>query len=282
MQEALGNAKGVKEDDITAVGSISGFSAEAKQEGTDREPKDLYVQGVDEGYSDSTLYGFNTTAAEYDSAREVWTAVQEEPNTAVVSASLAPARTNFSLGTPEPPIKLTGFYQEDKTLPDDLYIEVEDPRSGETPDLRVIGVVEDTVFYAGSVTTSRTALDSLAGTPVPPQSYVFRLKDGANAAATAEDLERGFVRSGLQAQDLGQEIRDSASAKDILNDLHTGFMGLGLLVGIAALGSSQPVPWSRGGSRSGCSVLWASRRARCGSPSSWSLPSSPSWASALP
>jgi putative ABC transport system permease protein len=140
------------------------------------------------------------------------------------------------VGAQEPPIKLTGFYQEDKTLPDDLYIEVEDPRSGETRDLRVIGVIEDTAFYAGNVMTSQETLDAIAGAPVPPQSYMFRLRDGASAAATAEDLEKGFVKSGLQAQDIGQEIQDSASASNILNDLLTGFMGLGLLVGIAALG----------------------------------------------
>jgi hypothetical protein len=131
MEEALRDAKGVKEDDISAVGSISGLSVETKQEGTGREPRDLYVQGVDEGYSNSTLYGLNTTAAGYDSAREVWTALQEEPNTAVISASLAPARTNyFAVGAQEPPIELSGFYQEDAALPDDLYIRVEDPRSG--------------------------------------------------------------------------------------------------------------------------------------------------------
>jgi putative ABC transport system permease protein len=237
MEVALRDAKGVKEDDISAVGSISGLSVEAKQEGTDREPEDLYVQGVDESYSDSTLYGFNTTTAEYDSAREVWTALQEEPNTAVISATLAPARTNFAVGAPEPPIKLSGFYQEDAALPDDLYIRVEDPRSGRTRDLRVIGVLEDTATsYAGNVMTSGRTLEAIAGAPVPPQSYVFRLEDGVSAAATAEDLEKGFVRSGLQAHDIGREIRDSASASSILNYLLTGFMGLGLLVGIAALG----------------------------------------------
>ena len=141
------------------------------------------------------------------------------------------------MGAQEPPIELSGFYQEDAALPDDLYIRVEDPRSGRTRDLCVIGVLEDSASsYAGNVMTSERTLDAIAGAPVPPQSYVFRLEDGVSAAATADDLEKGFVRSGLQAQDIGQEIRDSASANSILNYLLTSFMGLGLLVGIAALG----------------------------------------------
>src|SRR3712207_3609789 len=224
------DAKGVKEDDISAVGSISGLSVEAKQGGTDHEPRDLYLQEVGKGYSDSTLYGFNTTAAEYDSAREAWTALQEEPNTAVISANLAPARTNFDVGAQEPRIKLSGFYQEDAALPDDLYIRVKEPRSGRTRDLRVIGVLEDTTSScAGNVMTSGRTLDAIARAPVPPQGYVFRLEDGVSAAATDEDLEKGFVRSELQAHDIGQAIRDSASANSILTYVLTGFMGLGLL-----------------------------------------------------
>jgi putative ABC transport system permease protein len=155
---------------------------------------------------------------------------------AVIAASLAPTRSSFNFGEPAPPIKLDGFYQEDGTLPDDLYIHVHDPKSGEERDLRVIGVVDDAAFYTGQVVASQKTLDSLAGAPVPPQSYLFELAEGASAAAAAEDLEKGFARNGLQATVLEEEIQDSGTTNNILNRLLTGFMGLGLLVGIAALG----------------------------------------------
>ena len=236
MESALKNTKGVDSEDISAVGATSSLSVKVKQQGTDRKLKDLVVQGADEGYTQNVGYGFNVTAAEYDSSRDVWNVLQKERDVAVISASLAPSRSSFDVGDESPPVKFDGFYQEDKALPDDLYIHVRDPKSGEERDLRVIGVVDDAAFYVGNVMTSQKTLDALAGTPVPPQSYMFELADGASAPATARDLEEGFARNGLQATVLEEEILDSASTNNILNNLLTGFMGLGLLVGIAALG----------------------------------------------
>jgi putative ABC transport system permease protein len=236
MDSALKHTKGIDEGDISAVGSTSNLSVKVKQKGADRKMKDLVVQGADAGYTKNVGYGFNVTAAGYGSYREVWNALQKERNVAVISASLAPTRSSFDVGDEEPPLKLGGFYQEDKVLPDDLYIHVRDPKSGEERDLRVIGVVDDAAFYAGNVITSQKTLDFLAGAPILPQSYMFELADGASAPATARDLEEGFARNGLQATVLEQEILDSATTNNILNNLLTGFMGLGLLVGIAALG----------------------------------------------
>ena len=236
MQKALQNTDGVNPDNITAVGSVSGVPVKAKQKDTDRKPKDLFVQGVSEGYAKNVSYGFKMTAAEYGSKKEVWNALEKDPNTAVISSALAPTRSNLTFGGSEPPIKLSGFYQEDKALPDDLFIRVEDPNSGEVKDLRVIGVLQDTAFYAGNVMTSGKTLEGLTGGPVPAQSYYFDLADGANAGAVATNLEEGFARNGLQTAVVKKEIEDQASANTIINDLLTGFMGLGLLVGIAALG----------------------------------------------
>jgi putative ABC transport system permease protein len=236
MQSALKSAEGVDEGDVAAVGTISGVPTAAKQRGTDRKQKGLFLQGVDEGYTNNVGYGFKVTTAEYDSADEVWTALREEPDTAVISPFLAPTKSGFNFGGPEPPIKLSGFYQEDATLPEDLYIRAEDPNFGEVRNLQVIGVIEDTAFYVGDVMTSQKTIEELAGAPVPPQSYMFDLDDGAEAGAVARNLEESFAQNGLQTSVLQEEIDDNAAANTIFNDLLTGFMALGLLVGIAALG----------------------------------------------
>ena len=57
-----------------------------------------------------------------------------------------------------------------------------------------------------------------------------------SAAETARSLERAFVASGLQASVVAEEIRSTAGFSMTMFNLLTGFMGLGLLVGIAALG----------------------------------------------
>src|ERR687892_262486 len=139
MNAALEGTKGLKSD-IEAVGQVSNLPAEVKQKGTDREPGSIYVQGVDEGYSKSVGYDFQSTARGYGSDRGVWDALQTEQDVAVISSSLAPQRNASTFGpSVEPPVKLTGFYADDESLPDDLYLRVEDRESGRTRELRVIG-----------------------------------------------------------------------------------------------------------------------------------------------
>ena len=236
MDRALKDKKGIDDSDYTAVGALNGLSVDAKQKDTDRKAKTLFLQGVDSGYTKNIGYGFKSSVARYDTSDEVWTALRTQKNTAVISSDLAPSRSTFTVGDAQPAIKLSGFYGEDKTLPKDLYIKVEDPESGETRNLHVIGVLEDTAFFAPGVTTSWATVNSLAGTPVPAQSYQFRLKDGVDPGTAAKDLEKAFADNGLQAVAIQKEIEDGSTSQGLFNNLLMGFMGLGLLVGIAALG----------------------------------------------
>jgi putative ABC transport system permease protein len=236
MNAALEGAKGLTSD-IEAVGQVSNLPAEVKQKGTDREPGSIYVQGVDEGYSKSVGYDFQSTATGYGSDRDVWDALKTEQDVAVISSSLAPQRNASTFGpSVEPPVKLTGFYADDESLPDDLYLRIEDPESGRTRELRVIGVLESSASFAGQIVISQKTLEGLAGRPVLPQSYYFDLADGTNAAATARTLEKDFAQNGLQTELTAEVIRDSDATRRIVFLLLRGFMGLGLVVGICALG----------------------------------------------
>src|SRR5215216_1451938 len=236
MNAALEDAKGLKSD-IEAVGQVSNLPAEVNQKGTDREPGSIYVQGVDEGYSKSVGYDFQSTARGYSSDRGVWDALQTEQDVAVISSSLAPQRNASTFGpSVEPPVKLIGFYADDESLPDDLYLRVEDPESGRTRELRVIGVLESSASFAGQIVTSQKTLEGLAGRPVPSQSYYLDLADGTNTAATARTLEKDFAQNGLQTELTAEVIRDSDATRRIVFLLLRGFMGLGLVVGICALG----------------------------------------------
>src|SRR5919202_1761094 len=84
--------------------------------------------------------------------------------------------------------------------------------------------------------SSRATVDDLAGSTLPAQSYQFRLSDGVNPGAAAKDLEKAFAQNGLQAVAIKKEIEDGSTSHALFNNLLMGFMGLGLLVGIAALG----------------------------------------------
>jgi len=236
MKTAIEGAEGVKKGEVQDVGQVSNLPAEVAQRGTGREPEDLPVQGVDGGYSESVGYGFQTTAKGYGSARGVWEALQTEADTAVISSGLAPVRNASTFGDTAPPLKLTGFYADDAYLPDDLYLHVEEPGSGQAKDLRVIGVLDSSASFAGQIVTSQKTLDSLAGRPVPPQSYYFGLEKGVDAPAVAKTLEKDFAQNGLQTQVTAEVIRDNDATRRVVFLLLRGFMALGLVVGICALG----------------------------------------------
>ncbi len=236
MNAALKNTKGINSNEFTAVGSLSNLPVKAKQDGKSGKLAGIDLQGVDRGYADNVSYGFAMKTKGYSSAREVWRALESRPDTVVVAANLVPSRSNFGAGDQKPPFSFKGFYQEQKRLPDNVYVRVKNPQTGETERLHVIGVLNQTAAYAGEMMTSQKTLDKVADAPVPAQSYMFRLKDGANAGAAAKKLEKAFLANGLQAEVTAKEIHQQAGTSLILNNLLTGFMGLGLLVGIAALG----------------------------------------------
>lgn len=139
----------------------------------------------------------------YDSDRDVWQALQEQPGTAVVSPDLVPAKTNYDLGDSTPDFQLDGFFLEDEKLPE-VYIQAQEPRTGNELRLRVIGVFKETAFYTSSVMTSQDTLSTLFGQVVPPRSFIFRLREPGKADEIAKTLEADFLENGMQAEYLAE------------------------------------------------------------------------------
>ncbi|MBN2099933.1 MAG: FtsX-like permease family protein [Dehalococcoidia bacterium] len=231
MNAAIQDAGSIDSDDIEAVGAISIIALKLRQTGTDTEYLTVPVQGIDDGYANSVSYGFNMMAEGYSSADEVWQAMAHQPGLAVVSSSFVARKVNYSLGSSAPYLLLDGFMQEDKVLP---VVYVEEEATGGR--LRVIGVLKDIAAYVPGIMTSQASLDSLARQPIVPTTYMFRIKDGADAKSISKGLETGLVQNGMDSVVIAEEVRDINKAGMMLNNLLLGFMGLGLIVGIAALG----------------------------------------------
>ncbi|MDA0365972.1 MAG: FtsX-like permease family protein [Chloroflexi bacterium] len=235
LRTALANAPGINPGEITVIGTGTYVPARARQAGSTIEPADTVLFGIDAAFAEAVGYDMSMRAAEYDSAAAVWRALVNEPGTAVVASFLVPARVNYSAGGPSPSFRLEGFYAEDETLPR-VFIEVTDPRTGHVEQLRVIGALDALGVYGGEVMTSMTTLDQVLGQPPPPLWYLLGLAPGVDATAFAATLRRDFAANGMQAESTADEIRDGTQANLMLNNLLQGFMGLGLVVGVAALG----------------------------------------------
>lgn len=236
LSASLGSLDGINPEDLEAVAGISGAMLKMRQSGTDQEWQDVYIQGADATYTSTSSYNFVMMADGYGSPRDIWQAVAEQPGLVVVSTGLVPTKMNYNFGQSNTDFRLEGFYREDNALPE-LYVETQNGVTSSDQRLRVIGVLEDAAsVYEPFMMTSQHTLNALVGQTVPATTYLIRVKPGVDASATASTLEAAFVQHGMDSVVLEEETRDSFKANDMFSNLIQGFMGLGLVVGIAALG----------------------------------------------
>ncbi|MGD8626769.1 MAG: FtsX-like permease family protein, partial [Anaerolineae bacterium] len=97
----------------------------------------------------------------------------------------------------------------------------------------VIGVLSSAPAFYGA-TVSAEAAAALGYDAA--NRYLLRLPEGAEAREAALAVERAFNRSGLQTSLLKEELAESRSSLLSIFYLLQGFMALGLLIGVAALG----------------------------------------------
>jgi putative ABC transport system permease protein len=235
MSTALKRAPGIKPADFRHVSSQSFLPVKARQVGPGHTTADYVVRGLDSAFLRHTIYGMATMANGYNSAAAVWRAVRVHPGLAVIDASIAPRLGGFNFAPP-PELKLSGFHLEDKHFKP-FQIDSRDPQSGRSIRLTVIGVLPETApFGMAGISTSQQALTPIFGNRVQPSVYLFALKPGVDAGKTAKTLQSAFLANGMHADTMSKLLSDAVGSSRTINLLIEGFMGLGLLVGVAALG----------------------------------------------
>ncbi|MGH3128491.1 MAG: ABC transporter permease, partial [Gaiellaceae bacterium] len=234
MSVALRRAPGLNQGDFTTVGSQSVLAVEAKQTGAGRPFETYLVRGLDTPFLEHTTFGLGDMARGYGSAQEVWAAVQERPGLAVVDSSIAPRRDNWNFGV-MPDFQLSGFYYEEGFDP--IPLEILDKQTGRRTTLTVIGFLKDTapLEMVGISTSEETLVEAFPGR-IRPTIHYFELAPAVDADETAAALESAFVANGLEAESIQQVVDDAIAANLTFNRLVQGFLGLGLIVGVAALG----------------------------------------------
>ena len=235
MRAALASTPALQSSDFRVVSAESVLPVKARQVGSGVEPEPYLVHGVDNAFLEHTTYQFGAMARGYSTPADVWRAVRTHPGLAVVDPLVVPRRANWNMGPPSK-FKLSGFYLEDKTFTP-VRMDVRDSQTGRVARLTVIGVLADSVpqFMAGVWTSQRTASEAF-GDRVLPTDYLFALGKGVDPKATATKLESAFLANGMQADSMKKLLSDAVSASVTFNRIIMGFMGLGLLVGVAALG----------------------------------------------
>ena len=134
-----------------------------------------------------------------------------------------------------PDFRLSGFYFEEGFDP--IPVEILDKQTGSRTTLTVIGILKDTapLEMVGISASEETLINAFPGR-IRPTIHYFALAPGVDPDDAAAGLEAAFVANGLDAESIQQVVDDAIAANLTFNRLVQGFLGLGLIVGVAALG----------------------------------------------
>jgi putative ABC transport system permease protein len=235
VQQAVADSPGLGAGDVAVAASQSFLPIEAVQTGTEKELEPYLVRGLDKAFLENTTFDFAQIAEGYGSAGEVWDAVATQPNLAVVDSLVAPRRDQFGFAAPSD-FTLSGFYLNEGRL-DPIPVEVRDPQTGRTVQLTVIAILsESSPLEMAGISTSQKTIDNAFPGRAYPTIFYFDLAPGVDADAAAARLESAFLGHGMEAESVREVVADVSAASITFNRLIQGFMGLGLLVGVAALG----------------------------------------------
>ncbi len=235
LRSAVTHTPGLKAADFRVVAGQSFVPMQARQQGPGAAGfHDYPLRGLDDAFLTHTTFGFAARARGYGSDAAVWKAMRTTNGLAVVDALVAPRRDNFNLGV-LPSFQLHGFVLEDQRF-DPIRVDVRDPRTGTVSTLTVIGVLKETAPYTmGGLSTSARTIAHL-GDRARPTSFYFQLAPGVDAGRTAKQLESLFLATGMQAQSTHDALQEVVSGSQTINNIVLGFLGLGLIIGVAALG----------------------------------------------
>jgi putative ABC transport system permease protein len=205
---------------------------------------------VDAGYLSATGYALQPRAAGYASDRAVWDALRDHPGYAVLNASSLDPRTSG-------PADIVGIKPTDATFqPFQVKATLAGngaPGKGGAPatsTLTVIGFMNASDLWGGVYISTDTALQtgwfatpgatpSATVTTLPqltPTGYFFTLKPGVDVNRARLDLGRQLVQDQLEPVVVADQLAQQLSGILTLLNLVTGFLALGLIVGIAGLG----------------------------------------------
>jgi putative ABC transport system permease protein len=206
------------------------YSTQVREAGTDTW-KTYTVNGVDSSFLEHSEISLQTRATGYDSDAAVFAAMQSDPNLAVVDAFVLPSG---GLGN-DPNAFTLGSVDAGDTTMAPTEIEIADPATGRTRTVKVIGIMDSEMFTLFGIFLPEEPFSAVYSQPQLITYYVM-LQPGTDATAMADSIESGLIGYGIQAQSIRDIVDEQMRTQRGFMRLFEGFMGLGLVVGIAAVG----------------------------------------------
>ena len=131
-------------------------------------------------------------------------------------------------------LKLTGLKSSDKTFAP-VTVELSDARDGSVHPVTIIGVIDSKIGSLQGLFTNQRTVDAVYPMTATT-SYYVQISDPGNASDVAKKIESTLLHNGFQATSIRDELRDMQRENNGFLYIIEGFMGLGLVVGMAAVG----------------------------------------------
>ena len=232
---------------VNGLPSVGGLrtilTAKAKLADGERELKNAILSGVDPNFIASNNFRIELATEDFKKgegfdAPAVWETLQKRPGTALVNSLLVPTRANFGRQFLGDGFRLDpeGLYIENEVM-DPVKVTVQDAKSGKSVELTVVGVVDDLAsqfFMPFGIYASSETLQKAFERDIPLTSLFIHVSPGTPDAASR--VEAAFFQNAMDTIDIAERIDESRAQNIAFNNLLTGFMALGLVVGVAALG----------------------------------------------
>jgi putative ABC transport system permease protein len=243
LQGRLEEANSPVTDDIEAVGTLqikqdSGVGVcQVKSDepcnapsGQDDPFSEYQVRAVDQSFIEANDVLLQARASGYASDREVWEALSGDSTFAVVDANALQGGGGFGAAP-----FISGIESQDRVF-EPVTVMVRNPDTGQSEQVQVIGIIEmgSTSTYTG-LHVSQDVFGSVFGAPDATR-YLVQTASGTDNVEAAREIEGALLTTGAQAESLRQRLDDEGELSRGFFYLIQGFMGLGLFVGVAAVG----------------------------------------------
>lgn len=224
-------------DEINAIAQVDGIGETNSQlrNSGDGAWTRYPVNGIDASFIDNAVVDLQARAEGYTSDDEVWQAVRSGQSVALIDYRAFEAE-EFGGGTSERYVTPDGVELDGEPF-EPFEIELQSARSGQTGTVTVIGVIDSSVSTLRGLYLPRTTFESIYGAPDISRFYI-QLSEGAavDAGEYAAEIQGALRTSGVRAEAIMEQIEEQQAFSSSFFTLMQGFMGLGLFVGLAALG----------------------------------------------
>ncbi len=192
--------------------------------------KNQVIYGMDADFIRGSRLAFQQRAVGYESDAAVIEALLTEPDVVVSDPYSIP---DEDFGGGDEGFALTGLSADDKVF-SPIMIELQDPITGLARPAKIIAIFDSRLSFWGLYTAQAT-VDRIYPAPAT-YSYYVALHDPSDAGRFAREVESALLMNGVQATSIrDQQIEDQRWFTGVLT-IMSAFFGLGLLVGIAAVG----------------------------------------------